>query len=131
MDNVFSIKMTELPTTGGLSGDPSVLRSVNDFLSRESHLRKVNQLLQEDGCVIEYQSLVDCLLVEILPKFEVPCREFYEGRGKPLADLHTADTVLAIDAELGLAIEVLVSKEWPTWTDFKGNFKAEIKWEPL
>jgi hypothetical protein len=63
MDNNFLIEMTDLPVTGGLSGDPSILCSVDAFFNKESHLRKVNQLLQEDGCVIEYLSLVDCLLV--------------------------------------------------------------------
>jgi hypothetical protein len=131
MDNNFLIEMTDLPVTGGLTGDPSVLHCVEDFLSKESYLQKVNQLVQEDGCVIEYLSLVDCLMVQLLPHFEDACLAFYEGNGKPLANLHPAETIEAIDREIVMALEILISKEWPTWDDFKSNFKAEIKWEPL
>ena len=131
MGNNFSTVIIDLPITGGLSGDPSVLPSVEDFLSKESHLRKVNQILEEDGCVVEYLSLIDCLLVELRPDFEKPCREFYEGNGKHLASLHPAETIKAIDVELVIDLEVLISKEWLTWSDFKSNFKAEIKWETL
>jgi len=131
VDNVFSIEMTELPTTGGSTGDPSILRSVNHFLSKESHLRKVNQLLQEDGCVVQYWSLIDCVLVELLPHFKESYFEFYEGKGKPLASLHSVETIEAIDVELMLNLEILVSKKWQSWTDFKRDFKSEIMWEPL
>ena len=131
MDSVFTIEMVELPTAGGLTGDPSVLRSVDEFLSQESCRSKVNQLLQEDGCIADYRSLIDCVLAELAPQFKDACFEFYEGKGKPLENLHPAETVEAIDAELGLALEVLVSKEWPSWNDFKESFSAEIKWEPL
>ena len=131
MGNNFSTVIIDLPITGGLSGDPSVLPSVEDFLSKESHLRKANQILEEDGCVVDYLPLIDCLLVELRPDFEKPCSEFYEGNGKPLASLHPAETIKAIDVELVIDLEVLISKEWLTWADFKSNFKAEIKWEPL
>jgi len=131
MDQMFTIEMTEIPTSGGATGDPSILRGVSDFLSKESYHLKVNQILQEDGCVIQYRSLIDCLLAELVPEFKEPCFEFYEGKGKPLASLHPVETIKAIDAELGLALEVLVSKEWPTWVEFKSNFKVEMKWEPL
>jgi hypothetical protein len=127
----FTIEITELPTTGGLTEDPSVLHRVEEFLSKESHRRKVTQILQEDGCVIEFRSLIDCLLVELAPQFKNACLEFYEGKGKPLSKLHSAETIEATDVELGLALEVLVSKEWATWEDFRSNYKAEIKWEPL
>ena len=130
MDGVFSIEMTDLSITGGLSGDPSILCSVDAFLNKESHLRKVNQILQEDGCVVEYRSLIDCLLVELLPQFEGACFEFYAGNGQPLANLYPAETIEAIDTELVMALEVLISKEWSTWEDFKHNFKTEMKWEP-
>jgi hypothetical protein len=123
MDNNFSIEMTDLPITGGLTGDPSVLRSVEDFLSKESRLQKVDQLLQEDGCIIDYQSLIDCLLVQLLPKFEDACVAFYAGNGKPLANLHPPERIEAIDVELVMALEVLISTEWPTWEEFKSNFK--------
>lgn len=131
MDNFFAIEITDLPVTGGLTGDPSVLRSVDAFLSQEKYLRKVNQLLQEDGCVTEYQSLVDCLLVQLRPDFEDACREFYEGKGKRFSDLHPSETIKTVDMELEIALEILISKEWSTWEDFKSNFKAAIKWEPL
>ena len=131
MDHVFSIEMTDLPVTGGLSGNPSILCSAAAFLNKESHLRKVNKILQEDGCVIEYRSLIDCLLVQLLPQFEDACLEFYEGKGRPLADLYPTETIEATDVELVMALEVLISKEWPTWDNFKSNFKAEMKWEPL
>jgi hypothetical protein len=131
MDNSFAIEMTDLPLTGGLTGDPSVLRSVDDFLKKESHLRKVNQLLQEDGCIADYRSLIDCVLAELAPQFKDACFEFYEGKGKPLENLHAAETIEAIDAELGLALEVLVSKKWESWANFKEGFRAEIHWEPL
>jgi hypothetical protein len=131
MDNNFLIEMTDLPVTGGLSGDPSILCSVDAFLNKESHLRKVNQLLQEDGCVIEYLSLVDCLMVQLLPQFKDACLAFYEGNGKPLANLHPAETIEAIDREIVLALEVLISKEWPTWEDFKSKVEAGVKWGSL
>lgn len=131
MDQIFTIEMAELPTAGGLTGDPSVLLSVNDFLSKESHHRKVNRLLQDDGCVIQYRSLIDCLLVELVPKFKEECFEFYEGDGKPLSNLHPAETIEATDEELGLALEVLVSGDWTSWDDFKSNFKSEVEWERL
>jgi hypothetical protein len=131
MDQSFTIEMADLPIAGGLTEDPSVLRSVNDFLARESHLRKVNQLLQEDGCVIEYRSLIDCVLAELMPQFKDACFEFYEGKGKPLASLHPAEAIAASDAELGLALEVLVSQEWSTWENFKSNYKRKMEWEPL
>lgn len=123
----FTIEITELPTTGGLTEDPSVLHHVEEFLSQGSHRRRVNQLLQEDGCVIQYRSLIDCLLAELMPKFRDECFEFYEGKGTPLVNRHPQETIEAIDVELVLALEVLVSKKWPSWTDFK----VEIKWEPL
>jgi hypothetical protein len=131
MDNVFTIEMTELPLAGGLSGDPTVLRGVGDLLSRESHFRKVNQILEANGCVLEYRSVIDCVLVELIPQFKDACLEFYDGKGRPLASQHPADTIEAIDVELGLALEVLLSKDWPSWDDFKRDFKGEIKWEQL
>jgi hypothetical protein len=127
----FTIEMTDLPTAGGLTEDPSVLRTVSDFLGKESLLRRLNQLLQADGCVVKYRSVIDCVLVELLPKFKDECFEFYEGKGKPLASLHPEDMIAVTDVELGLALEVLVSGDWESWADFKRNFKAEIKWEPL
>jgi hypothetical protein len=131
MDNVFSIEMTDLPLTGGLTGDPSVLRSVNEVLSRKSYYGTVNQLLQEDGCVVQYRSMIDCLLVEFAPQFKDACFEFYAGNGKPLANQYPTETIEATDVELVMALEFLISKEWPTWEDFRSNFKSETKWQPL
>jgi hypothetical protein len=131
MDQMFTIEMNNLPTAGGLTEDPSVLRCVEEFLSQESYRLKVTQLLQEDGCIAQYRSVIDCVLVELLPKFKDACLEFYEGKGKPLSKLHPAETIEAADVELGLALEVLVTGDWTSWTDFKGNFKKEIKWERL
>jgi hypothetical protein len=128
---MFTIEMTEIPTSGGATGDPSILLGVSDFLSKESYYLKVNQILQEDGCVIQYRSLIDCVLVELLPHFKESCFEFYEGKGKPLASLHSVETIEAIDVELMLNLEILVSKKWQSWTDFKRDFKSEITWEPL
>ena len=79
----------------------------------------MNQILQEDGCVIEYRSLIDCVLVELAPQFKEACFEFYAGNGKPLANLYPAKTIESIDAELVMFLEVLVSKQWASWTDFK------------
>jgi hypothetical protein len=131
MNQTFAIEMTELPTAGGLSENPSVLHRVEDFLNIEPHLRRLNQLLQADGCVVHYRSVIDCVLVELLPKFKDACFEFYEGKGEPLSKLHSAEKIEAADVELELALEVLVSKDWTSWADFKINFKAEMKWEPL
>jgi hypothetical protein len=131
MDQMFTIEMTEVPIDGGLTEKPSVLHMVEDFLSKEAHLRKVNQLLQEDGCIAQYRSVIDCLLAELLPRFKAECLKFYAGKGTPLVNQHPAETIDAIDAELGLALEVLVSKDWTSWADFRSNYKAEIKWEPL
>ena len=131
MDQSFTIEITEVPIAGGLTEDPSVLRSVNDFLGKPAHHRKVDQLLQEDGCVTQYWSLIDCLLVELAPQFKDACLEFYQGKGQPLASLHPAEAIAGTDAELGLALEVLVSHEWSTWEDFKSNYKRRTEWEPL
>ncbi|MGO9117247.1 MAG: hypothetical protein ACLQPD_06500 [Desulfomonilaceae bacterium] len=131
MDNIFSIEMTNIPLGGGLTGDPSVLNSVNAFLNNTSNREKVNQLLEEDGCIIEYRSLIDCVLAELAPQFKEACFEFYAGNGKPLANLYPAKTIEATDVELVMALEVLISKEWPTWKDFKSNVKSDMKWEPL
>jgi hypothetical protein len=131
MNQTFAIEITELPTAGGLSEDPSVLHRVEGFLNQESHLRRLNQLLQADGCIAQYRSVIDCVLVELLPKFKDACLEFYEGKGNPLSKLHPSEKIEAADVELELALEVLVSGDWASWTDFKSNFKAEIKWEPL
>ena len=125
MNNNFSMVMTDLALGGGLTGDPPVLHCVEDFLNKASNLEKVDQLLQEDGCVLNYESLIDCLLVELRPKFEEPCREFYEGNGKSLAKLYPTSTIQTIDAELVTDLEILISKEWPTWGDFKSNLKTE------
>jgi hypothetical protein len=127
----FTIEMTEVPIDGGLTEDPSALDSVKAFLNNTSNREKVNQLLQEDGCIIKFRSLVDCLLAQLLPQFEDACLAFYAGNGKPLADLYPTETIKAIDAELSLVLEVLISKEWATWADFKSDFKSEMKWEPL
>jgi hypothetical protein len=131
MNQTFVIEMTELPTTGGLSEDPSILHMVEDFLSKAAHLRRLNQLLQADGCIAPYRSVIDCVLVELLPKFKDACFEFYEGKGRTLSNLHPAKKIQAIDVELVLALEVLVSEKWPSWTGFKSNYKRKMKWEPL
>ena len=123
----FTVEMTELPTAGGLTEDPSCLHQVEEFLCQESHHRKVTEILQADGCISQYQSVIDCVLVELLPKFKDACFEFYEGQGQPLANLLTEEMIARTDAELGLALEVLVSGCWASWADFKSNFKAEIK----
>ncbi len=131
MDNVFSIELTNILPGEVLTGDPSVLNTVNTFLDNTSNREKINQILHEDGCIIEYRSLIDCVLVELAPQFKDACFEFYAGNGKPLANLYPMETIEAIDAELVMALEVLVSKQWASWTDFKGNVKSEMQWEPL
>jgi len=131
MDQMFTIEMTNIPTSGGATGEPSILRGVSDFLSKESYHLKVNQILEEDGCIIQYRSLIDCLLSELITDFKEPCFEFYKGEGKPLVDRYPAKTIEAIDVELMLNLEILVSKKWQSWTDFKRDFKSEIMWEPL
>ena len=131
MDNVFAIEITDIPPAGGATGEPSVLRSVNEFLSREPNCEKVNGLLQEDGCIIQCRSLIDCVLAELVPRFKDECFEFYEGKGTPLVNRHPPEMVQATDVDLGLALEVLVSGDWASWDNFKSNFKREMKWEPL
>jgi len=131
METLLKIEMTELILTGGLTGAPPVLRRVNDFLSHESNCEKVNRLFQEDDCILQYESVIDWLLVELKPEFKDECFEFYKGKGKPLAELYSAQTIEDIDRDLGLALEVLISNKWPSWTDFKEGFRAEIMWEPL
>jgi hypothetical protein len=131
MNQTVAIEMTELPTAGGLSEDPSVLHRVEEFLSQESYRLKVTKIIGEDGCVIEYRSLIDCLVAELAPRLHTQCTKFYQGEEKPLSHLYPADTVAGIDKELLLILEILVSKKWQSWSDFKRDFEAEIKWEPL
>ncbi len=131
MKRMPGFQMIQLPSIGGLTGAPPVLRRVNDFLSHESNCDKVNRLFQEDDCILQYESVIDCLLVELKPEFKDECFEFYKGKGKPLAELYSAETIEDIDRDLGLALEALISNKWPSWTDFKEGFRAEIKWEPL
>ncbi|MBM3303361.1 MAG: hypothetical protein FJY85_25870 [Deltaproteobacteria bacterium] len=131
MNQTFAIEISELPITGGLVGGPSVLHMVADFLNKEAHLRRLNRLLQADGCIAQYRSVIDCVLVELLPKFKAACSEFYDGQGQPLANLHPAEKIRAIDQELVLMLELLVSKKWESWSDFKRDFEVEIKLEPL
>jgi hypothetical protein len=127
----FTIEMNELPTAGGLTEDPSVLHRVEEFLSQESHRLKVNQILQEDGCIVQYRSVIDCLVAELAPRLHKQCTKFYQGEEKPLSHLYPADTVAGIDKELLLILKLLVSKQWESWSDFKRDFEAEIKWDPL
>ena len=131
MDTVFTIEMTDLPPAGGLTGDPSALPCVDEFLCRESNYEKVANLLQEDSSVLQYRSMIDCLLVELAPQFREECLEFYEGRGKPLVDRHPAETIPDIDRELELALEILISRKWLSWSHFKRSFKKEKSWEAL
>ncbi len=131
MDQMFTIEMNNLPTAGGLTENPSVLHRVEEFLSQESYRLKVTQIIGEDGCVIEYRSLIDCLVAELAPRLHTQCTKFYQGEEEPLSHLHTADTIAVIDQELVLILEILVSKKWQSWSDFKRDFEAEIKWEPL
>jgi hypothetical protein len=131
MNQTFAIEMTELPTAGGLSEAPSVLHRVEEFLSKEAHLRRLTQLLQADGCIALYRSLIDCVLVELLPKFKAACFEFYDGQGQPLANRLTEEMIAVTDVELVLALEVLISGDWASWADFKSNYKRKMKWEPL
>jgi hypothetical protein len=131
MSQTITIEMDELPISGGNTDDPSVLRRVEKFLSQESHLRKVNQMLQDDGCYRQYLSLIDCLVAELDRDFKRQCTAFYEDKEKSLSDLHPAEEIEAIDQELALILEVLVSKKWQSWTDFKRDYKGELKFEPL
>jgi hypothetical protein len=120
-----------LPTAGGLTGDASVLFSVHEFLQDGSHYDAMVTLLQGESAVYNYQSLIDLLLVELMPQFKEDCFRFYEGKGKSFANLYPAQVRREIDKQLRETLDFLVSREWTSWANLKTTYKTERNWEPL
>jgi hypothetical protein len=120
-----------LPAEGGMTGDPSVLEQVNQFLRDESNFEKVNNLVQEEISVQKYQSLIDFLLVELMPEFERNCFRFYEGKGRPFCEIYSADVRASVDTKIRAILEFLVFEDSRSWKHFKGTFEMGLNWEPL
>jgi hypothetical protein len=120
-----------MPATGGLTGDPSVLELVNQFLRDESNFEKVNNLVQEEISLQRYQSLIDFLLVELMPEFKIDCFRFYEGKGKSFCDSYPADVRSNADVKLREILEFLVFEDYRSWRHFKSRYETGMNWEPL
>jgi hypothetical protein len=120
-----------LPAEGGMTGDPSVLEQVNQFLRDESNFEKVNNLVQEEISLQKYQSLIDFLLVELMPEFKGDCFRFYEGKGQSFCDGYSADVRSIVDTKLRGILEFLAFEDYRSWEHFKGAFETGLNWEPL
>ncbi len=62
----FGFDVSLLPVEGGLSGDPSCLSFVNQFLKDESNYEKVINLIRDESGFNSYLSLIDLLLIELM-----------------------------------------------------------------
>ena len=56
---------------------------------------------------VEFQSVLDAVLVSLLPQFKAPCLDFYAGTGKLLKDSVSAARLKAVDAHLCNSLRVL------------------------
>jgi hypothetical protein len=131
MRQLGCINMLFLPPTGGLTGAPSALVLVSQFLAEGSNLSKVNDLAQQATSLGEYRSLIDFLLVELMPEFREACLRFYEGRGKSFIDACSPEERLNVDEQIRNILEILTSREWTSWGYFKRTYRTEMNWEPL
>jgi hypothetical protein len=120
-----------LPAEGGMTGDPSVLELVNQFLRDESNFDKVNHLVQEEVSLQKYQSLIDFLLVELMPEFKGDCFRFYEGKGKSFLESYSQDVRSSVDTKVRAILEFVVFEDCRSWKHFKGTFETGLNWEPL
>jgi hypothetical protein len=120
-----------LPAEGGMTGDPSVLDLVNQFLRDESNFDKVNNLAQSEISSQRYQSLIDFLLVELMPEFERNCFRFYEGKGRPFCEIYSADVRASVDTKIRAILEFLVFEDSKSWKHFKDTYQTRMNWEPL
>lgn len=120
-----------LPAEGGMTGDPSVLELVNQFLRDESNLNKVKNLVQEEISLQKYQSLIDFLLVELMPEFKVDCFRFYEGEGKSFCEGYSPDVKSIVDAKLRRILEFLLFDDYRSWKHFRNSYETGLNWEPL
>jgi hypothetical protein len=131
MDLLESQGLFVLPVTGGLTGDPSVLTSVNEFLRDESNFDKVNNLLQQEISLQEYRSLSDFLLIELLPEFKNDCVLFYQEKGKSFSERYPAEVRSSVDEKMRGILESLDSENYESWTHFKRTFQTAMDWEAL
>lgn len=120
-----------LPLSGGVTGDPSVLTLVEQFLEDETNLQKVNDLVQGESSMERYRSLVDFLLVELMPEFENDCFQYYAGKGASFHDAHPWELTSYVDAKLRTLLEFLVNQDHPSWSTFKSKYETGLNWELL
>jgi len=120
-----------LPAAGGLTGDPSVLVSVSQFLQDKSNFDKVNDLAQGEISLQLYQSLIDFLLVELMPEFKNDCFRFYEGNGKSFYEVYPTKVRSSVDEKVREILQFLVSRDYESWEDFKSTYQTDMNWEPL
>jgi hypothetical protein len=120
-----------LPAEGGMTGDPSVLDLVNQFLRDESNFEEVNNLVQQESSLEKYQSLIDFLLVELMPEFKSDCFWYYEGKGKSFGDSYSAEVRSNVDAKLRGILEFLAFEDYRSWEHFKSSYETGMDWEPL
>jgi hypothetical protein len=119
------------PAGGGLTGDPSVLELVGQFLQDKLNFDKVNDLAQGEISLQFYQSLIDFLLVELMPDFKKDCFRFYEGNGKSFYESYPAEVRSSVDEKMREILQCLVSKDYESWRDFKRTYQTEMNWVPL
>jgi hypothetical protein len=77
------LDLSLLPTAGGLNEDPSFLSSFHQFLQEGPHSDVLVSLLQGETAVYSYQSLIDSLLVELIPQFKAAAFGFMQEKGNP------------------------------------------------
>ncbi len=120
-----------LPVTGGLTGGPSVLTLVNEFLRDESNFDKVNSLVQQEISLQKYRSLIDFLLIELMPEFKNDCVLFYQEKGKSFVEGYPEEVRSIVDEKLRGILEFLNSENYESWRHFKRTFQTAVCWEAL
>src|SRR5208283_2118690 len=106
MEILVSQDLCVLPAAGGLTGDPSVLELVNEFLRDASNFDKVKDMVQQEISLQKYRSLIDFLLVELMPEFKNDCFLFYERKGKSFYHSYPAEVRLSVDEKLRGILEL-------------------------
>lgn len=91
----------------------------------------MNNLVQAEISLQSYQSLIDFLLVELMPEFKDNCLRYYEGKGKSLREICPPDVRLRVDAKLRGILEFLVFEDFSSWEHFKATFQTGMNWELL
>jgi hypothetical protein len=131
MDVLESQDLFVMPVAGGLTGDPSVFALVNEFLRDESNFDKVNSLVQQEISLQKYRSLIDFLLIELMPEFENDCVLFYQEKGKSFSEGYPVEVRSIVDEKMRGIIEFLNSENYESWANFKRTSQTAMDWEAL